>query len=97
MKTDNINQKENKLISIVVVNWNGMRWLKKCLDSLLGQTYENFEIIFVDNASTDESLDFINNNYKDERIKIVKSEKILDFQAEIIWELKMQKANTFCF
>ncbi|MFA5993855.1 MAG: glycosyltransferase family 2 protein [Parcubacteria group bacterium] len=71
--------KNNKLISIVIVNYNGKKWLKKCLDSLFNQTYENFEIIFVDNASVDDSLEFIRNNYNDSRIKIIKSDKNLGF------------------
>lgn len=51
------------LVSIIIVNWNGMKWLQKCLDSLYSQTYKNFEIILVDNASTDESIEFVENNY----------------------------------
>jgi cytochrome b involved in lipid metabolism len=42
----------NELISVIIVNWNGKRWLKDCLSSLQGQTYKNFEIILVDNASS---------------------------------------------
>ena len=69
----------NDLISIIIVNYNGKKWLQKCLDSLLCQTYNNFEIIFVDNGSSDDSVEFVNNNYKDERIKIIKSDKNLGF------------------
>jgi GT2 family glycosyltransferase len=38
------------------VNWNGEKLLNKCIDSLRRQTYENFEIIVVDNASADGSI-----------------------------------------
>jgi GT2 family glycosyltransferase len=51
------------LISIIIVNWNGKKWLKKCLDSLCRQTYKNIEIIFVDNASTDDSVTFVTEHY----------------------------------
>jgi len=69
----------NKLISIIIVNYNGKKWIQKCLDSILSQTYKNFEIIFIDNASVDDSVEFVKNNYKDDKIKIIKSDKNLGF------------------
>lgn len=69
----------NCLISIIILNYNGKKWLKKLLDSLFSQTYKNFEIIFVDNDSNDDSLDFVKNNYTDARLKIIKSKKNLGF------------------
>lgn len=66
-------------ISIIIVNYNGKKWIKNLFDSLLFQTYKNFEIIFVDNASIDGSIEFLKNNYKDDRIKIIKSDKNLGF------------------
>lgn len=50
-------------ISIILVNWNGKKWLKDCIDSILLQTFKNFEIILVDNASEDSSVEFIKANY----------------------------------
>jgi len=50
-------------IGIIIVNWNGKKFLKNCLDSLQNQTYKEFQIYFVDNGSTDGSLDFIKQNY----------------------------------
>jgi GT2 family glycosyltransferase len=43
-------------ISIIIVNWNGGQYLPDCFASLGKQTFKDFEIIFVDNASTDRSL-----------------------------------------
>lgn len=51
------------LISVIIVNWNGQQWLKKCLDSLIQQTYKHIEIIVVDNGSLDGSVDFIRSQY----------------------------------
>lgn len=48
--------KKNPLISVVVLNYNGKELIRECLLSVLHSTYENFEVIFVDNASTDDSL-----------------------------------------
>lgn len=44
------------MISIIIVNWNGEKFLEDCFNSLHTQSYKNFEVIFVDNASTDGSL-----------------------------------------
>jgi len=50
-------------ISIIIVNYNDQKWLKKLFDSIKSQTYTNYEIIVVDNDSTDNSVDFIERNY----------------------------------
>ncbi len=49
------------LVSIIVVNWNGMRFLHDCLASLERQTWREREIIIVDNGSSDGSVDCIRN------------------------------------
>ena len=43
-------------VSLIIVNFNGERLLKDCLTSLNAQTYRDFETIFVDNGSQDESI-----------------------------------------
>jgi GT2 family glycosyltransferase len=61
------------LVSIVVLNYNGKHHLKTCLDSLLRTKYPNFEIILVDNGSTDGSVEFVQRNYP--TVKIVRLSK----------------------
>jgi glycosyltransferase involved in cell wall biosynthesis len=53
-KTYNI---EEKLVSIIMNCWNGEKYLSEALDSVVAQTYSNWEIVFWDNASTDKSCD----------------------------------------
>lgn len=53
----------NPKMTIVIVNWNGKKFLKPCLDSIFKQFVDGIEIVIVDNGSTDGSIDFINNNY----------------------------------
>ncbi|MBF0557416.1 MAG: glycosyltransferase family 2 protein [Nitrospirae bacterium] len=43
-------------ISIIIVNWNGKEFLEDCFNALQRQSHKDFEVIFVDNASTDASL-----------------------------------------
>ncbi len=58
----------NTGISVVIVNWNGRRWLESCLPSLAQQTYKNFETIVVDNASTDDSVSWLTREWPDVRL-----------------------------
>lgn len=55
-------------ISVIVVNWNGRQWLDRCLGSLMRQTYQNLEIILVDNASSDDSCGFVKDRFPDVRL-----------------------------
>jgi len=48
---------------IIIVNWNGLLFLNDCLTAAEQQTYENYEIILVDNGSTDGSIDFVRHNF----------------------------------
>lgn len=67
-------------ISVIIVNYNGEKYLKNCLNSLLNQTIDNFEVIVVDNGSTDSSVQFLK-DFKDERVKTVFLEKNYGFGA----------------
>jgi GT2 family glycosyltransferase len=59
---------ETPLVSIVILNYNGKRYLKDCLDSVLAQDYLNYEVILVDNGSTDGSVTFVRETYAVVRI-----------------------------
>ena len=58
------------LVSVIIVNFNGKTHLEKCLNSLNKVNYEKFEIILVDNNSTDNSVEFVQKNFTS--IKIIK-------------------------
>ncbi len=51
------------VISVIIVNLNGERYLRECLGSLASQTLRDFEVIVVDNGSTDGSLELIRNDF----------------------------------
>jgi len=50
-------------VAIVILNWNGLKYLRRFLPSVLSSVYPNLEIIVGDNGSTDGSVDFIKKEY----------------------------------
>ena len=66
--------KNKHLVSVVMNCFNGEKYLKEAMNSLLAQTYKNWELIFYDNCSTDKSKSIIK-NYKDKRIYYFRSNK----------------------
>jgi GT2 family glycosyltransferase len=52
-----------KRASVILVNYNGMPHLDACIPSVLKQNYTNFEVIFVDNNSSDESLEYARSKF----------------------------------
>ena len=61
-------------ISIVTTAYNIEAYIEKCLESLVGQTYEDIEIIVVNDCSTDKTMEIVG-KFNDERIKVVNHEK----------------------
>jgi GT2 family glycosyltransferase len=60
--------KLNPKVAIVILNWNGRGYLQKFLPSVVSSTYTNAEFIVADNASTDDSVAFINEHYPQVRV-----------------------------
>jgi GT2 family glycosyltransferase len=66
----------NDLVSIVIVNYNGKKYLQKCIESILKNSYQNFEIVVVDNNSSDGSVDATKEMFVNlQNLKIIKLEK----------------------
>lgn len=51
---------ETTKISVIVPIFNTERWLRRCVDSILAQTYRNFELLLIDDGSTDSSASICN-------------------------------------
>ena len=64
----NLKKTDTPLVSVIIVNYNGKKWLNKCLTSISNQSYKNYEIIFVDNASSDDSVEFVKNKFSNVQI-----------------------------
>ena len=50
-------------VTVVIPNYNGIGYLKDCLDTLREQTYRDYEVLLVDNGSGDGSLAFAEEHY----------------------------------
>ena len=55
-------------VSVIIPNYNGKQFLKDCIGSLKKQTFRDFDIIIVDNGSTDRSCEYIDRNFPDVRV-----------------------------
>ena len=67
---------ENKRIDILMATYNGEKYLVEQLDSIINQTYRNWNLLIRDDNSTDKTLEIIQNYHKkDKRIKILKDNK----------------------
>ena len=62
----------SSLVSVIIVNFNGKRFLQDCFSSILKQTYPSFEVILVDNASHDGSVEFVQEHFPPVKILVQK-------------------------
>lgn len=69
----------NDLVSITIVTYNSGRFIKRCLDSILDQTYPSTEIIVIDNCSTDGTTDIL--EPFEDRCRIIYNEENIGFAA----------------
>ena len=64
-------------IAVVVLNYNGLRWLPNCLSSVARTDYPNLDVYLVDNGSVDGSVDYVQKNFP--WVKIIRHAKNLGF------------------
>lgn len=67
-----MNKINSPLISVGIPVFNGENYIRECLDSVLRQTERNFELIVVDNCSTDSTLEILS-SYHDSRLRVVRN------------------------
>ncbi|MEK9133047.1 MAG: glycosyltransferase family 2 protein [Patescibacteria group bacterium] len=60
------------MVSIVILNYNGRKLLGECLKSVLALKYADKEVIFLDNASTDDSVEYVLKNFSEVRMVVNK-------------------------
>lgn len=85
-------------ISVIVPVYNAASYLDKCLDSILNQTYKDFELILINDGSTDKSLDIINNYQQQniDKIKVINQENLGAAKARNIG-IELAVGEFICF
>ncbi len=63
--------------AIIIVNWNGLKFLDDCLTAVFDQIYKNFDVYFVDNGSKDSSVKFVESKFP--KVEIIKLDKNYGF------------------
>ena len=61
---------QNTLISILIINFNNAKLITRAVNSCLGQSYKNFEILIFDDRSSDNSIEIIKKFNNNQNIKI---------------------------
>ena len=84
------------LVSVIMNCFNGDKFLKRSVESVLNQSYKNIELIFWDNLSTDKS-EIIIKKFKDKRIKYFKSKKFLTLYNARNFAVKKARGNFISF
>lgn len=79
------------LVSIIIPSWNGLVYLKVCLKSIAKQTFNSYEIIVVDNGSTDGTIDYLNNF--DKQIQVISLPKNIGFAPAVNLGIKASRGS----
>lgn len=64
---------KSNLVSLVIINYNNKDYLNRCLKSIFNQSYKMLEIIFIDNESKDGSFEYMEKEYSNESILLIKN------------------------
>ena len=87
----------NYLVSVIVPVYNSTSYLKRCVDAILSQTYENLEILLIDDGSTDDSFEICKEyEKKDLRVRAFHKENGGSSSARNVG-IKEAKGDFICF
>lgn len=78
-------------VSIIIPNFNGVEFLRVCLLSLKIQTYKDFDITVIDNNSTDNSINYIRNNYPE--VCVIKNKKNFGYAVAVNQGIKSSNSE----
>ncbi|MFH0924628.1 MAG: glycosyltransferase family 2 protein [bacterium] len=82
------------MISVVIPNWNGINFIGMCLDSFKGQKFKDYEIIVVDNGSTDGSRELLKDKYP--FVRLIELPENLGFAKACNEGIKTSKGEYIC-
>ena len=72
------------LLSVTVLNYNYGRYLGECLDSILSQTFKDFEVIVIDDCSSDDSVAVVTPYLQDSRVRLIPHERNVGFAGSLM-------------
>jgi len=84
--------KQNPKITVLMSVYNEEKYLREAVDSILNQTFENFEFLIINDASTDKTVKILE-SYNDPRIKIYNNKKNIGLTKSLNVGLKMAKGK----
>jgi len=87
---------DNPLVSIIINCHNGEKFLRQCVNSVVAQTYKNWEIVFWDNLSSDKSK-LILQDYQNYNINYFKSNKFLELYKARNLAIEKTSGKYICF
>lgn len=85
----------NQKVDILLATYNGEKYIKEQVESILNQTYENIQIIISDDCSTDNTRQVLKEYENNEKIKIFYQEKNLGYVKNFEFLLKQVKSNLY--
>ena len=80
-------------VDILIATYNGERFIKEQIDSILNQTYQNIQLIISDDGSTDKTREILKQYEQNEKIKIFYQEKNLGYIKNFEFLLKKVESN----
>ena len=83
---------DNPKISVVMSVWNGEKYLREAIESILNQTFTDFEFLIVNDGSTDSSFEIIQ-GYQDERIWVINNEKNIGLTKSLNKAIKQARGE----
>ncbi len=78
-------------VSVIIPNWNGMKFIGMCLDSLNQSDFHSYEVIVIDNGSVDGSLEMIEKNYP--LVRLIKNPENMGFAVACNQGIKAAKGE----
>lgn len=87
----------NDLVSVIMPSYNTAKYIAETIDSVLAQTYQNWELIIVDDCSTDNTDEVVEKFLKDSRIRYFKNERNMGAAASRNKALREAKGKWIAF
>ena len=87
-----VSMKEKPRVAVLMSVYNGEKYLREAIDSILNQTFKDFEFLIIDDGSTDNSSDIIR-SYTDPRIRLIQNEKNIGLTRSLNKGLKLAKGE----